>query len=63
MTGTTTSIDPVVFGDLFLRLLLSPVGIVGVLCLAYAVQSALRILGGVGRPKARRSRPTTWTRF
>lgn len=63
MPDTTTPIDPVVFGDLFLRLLLSPVGIVGVLCLAYAVQSALRILGGVGRPKARRSRPTTWTRF
>jgi hypothetical protein len=58
-----TSIDPVLAGDVLGRLLLSPLGVLGVLCLGFGVQAGLRLVMGVGRPVPKRARPTTWTRF
>ena len=58
-----TSIDPVVAGDILGRLVLSPLGILGVLCLGFGIQVALRVLMGADRKPARPSKPSTWTRF
>jgi hypothetical protein len=57
------SVDPVAFGETVGRIVLSPAGVVGVLCLAFALQAGLRLLAGAHRRPARRARPTTWTRF
>lgn len=55
-------IDMVTAGDAFLRALLSPLGVLGVVALCLGVQGLTYLCTHPRGPRTTRHRPTTWRR-